>query len=78
MRADGRLLVTLEENNLAGGFAAGVIEALASAGLSMERLVTLGLPDDFVTHGNRTDLLAEVGLDADGVARRIQAELARR
>ena len=71
------LLVTLEEANLPGGFGDAVLEALADAGGRRERVLTLGLPDGFVTHGTRAELLAEAGLDAPGVASRIRAALGR-
>ena len=75
--ASAGLLVTLEENNLPGGFGDGVLEALAASGLSRDRVVKLGLPDGFVTHGTRAQLLADVGLDAAGIARRVAAALGR-
>jgi 1-deoxy-D-xylulose-5-phosphate synthase len=70
-------IVTLEENNLPGGFGSGVADALAQEGLPRTGLVAFGLPDGFVTHGGRAELLAEVELDPEGVARRVEAELAR-
>jgi 1-deoxy-D-xylulose-5-phosphate synthase len=70
-------IVTLEENNLPGGFGSGVADALAGLGGSPRRLLTLGLPDGFVSHGARADLLGEVGLDAASIARRIVAWSAR-
>jgi 1-deoxy-D-xylulose-5-phosphate synthase len=75
--AGARRIVTLEENNLPGGFGSGVADALAEEGLSRTGLVAFGLPDGFVTHGGRAELLAEVALDPEGVARRVEAELAR-
>jgi len=75
--AGARRIVTLEENNLPGGFGSGVADALTAEGLPGTGLVTLGLPDGFVTHGGRAELLAEVGLDPEGVVRRVRAELSR-
>jgi 1-deoxy-D-xylulose-5-phosphate synthase len=77
VRAASSLMVTVEENNLPGGFGEGVLDALAAEGLSRERVVCLGLPDQFVTHGSRAELLAEVGLDAAGIASSVLAALAR-
>ena len=74
-RETARLLVTVEENNLPGGFGEGVLAALAADGLSREAVLRLGLGDDFFTHGSRAELLAEVGLDADGILRQIRAAL---
>jgi len=75
-RQTARLLVTIEENNLPGGFGEGVLAALAADGLSREAVLGLGLSDDFVTHGSRAELLAEVGLDAEGILRQVRAALA--
>ncbi|MDA1039350.1 MAG: 1-deoxy-D-xylulose-5-phosphate synthase, partial [Planctomycetota bacterium] len=62
-------VVTVEENALPTGFGSAVLEAIndahGSAGLP---LVRLGLPDRFVEHGERGELLAELGLDAAGIA----------
>jgi 1-deoxy-D-xylulose-5-phosphate synthase len=71
------VLVTIEENTLQGGFGDAVIEALARQDLRSAGVVSLGLPDAFVTHGSRAELLAEVGLNADGIARRVLAALGR-
>ena len=61
------LLVTLEENAVAGGAGAGVAEALADMGLDVP-LLHLGLPDAFIEHGDPKTLLAACGLDAAGIA----------
>ena len=60
------LLVTLEENVVAGGAGSGVNEYLSNAAISTPTL-NLGLPDRYIDHGNQTDLLAECGLDAAGI-----------
>jgi 1-deoxy-D-xylulose-5-phosphate synthase len=49
------------------------LEAATDAGRNVQRLRRLGLPDRFIEHGERRALLADVGLDADGV---VQACLA--
>jgi 1-deoxy-D-xylulose-5-phosphate synthase len=77
VRGVAKLLVTIEENNLPGGFGESVLEALGEAGWPHDRVLRLGLPDAFVTHGSRAELLAEVGLDPDGIARDARAALAR-
>jgi 1-deoxy-D-xylulose-5-phosphate synthase len=64
------LLVTIEENALAGGAGSAVNECLTAAGLPPVRL-NLGLPDRFIEHGERAELLAECGLDAEGLRRAI-------
>jgi 1-deoxy-D-xylulose-5-phosphate synthase len=59
----------VEEGCLAGGFGSAVLETLADAGLSTERVHRLGIPDRFVEHGDRGQLLADLGLDTDGITR---------
>jgi len=63
------LLVTIEENVLAGGFGAGVLEALADSGLAgAARVLRIGLPDRYVTHGTPARLRQEVGLTPAAIA----------
>ncbi len=64
------VVVTLEENSLAGGFGEGVASALQSMGFSGSFL-SLGLPDRFVGHGKVEELWEELGLDGPRVAERI-------
>lgn len=71
---DHELLVTLEENVIAGGAGAGVSEFLSRNGINTQTL-HLGLPDEFVDHGKPEDLLAQCGLDAKGIEERIQQKL---
>jgi 1-deoxy-D-xylulose-5-phosphate synthase len=66
LAASHRLLVTLEENAVAGGAGAGVAEALAGLGLNVA-VFHLGLPDAFIEHGDPARMLAECGLDASGI-----------
>jgi 1-deoxy-D-xylulose-5-phosphate synthase len=68
------LLVTVEEHQLMGGAGSAVAEALSRLGASVE-LLTLGIPDHFVDHGDPALLLASLGLDRDGIARQIRAKL---
>ena len=70
------LLVTVEENVVAGGAGGAVAEALAADGLTVP-LLALGLPDAFVEHGDAQQLLADCGLDAEGIARSVRERLAR-
>jgi len=66
------LVVTVEENVLAGGFGAGVVEALSDADLAGEaRVLRFGLPDRYVTHGKPALLREEVGLTPEAVAERV-------
>ncbi|QTF92673.1 1-deoxy-D-xylulose-5-phosphate synthase [Halomonas sp. BM-2019] len=72
--ADHDLLVTLEENVVAGGAGSAVGELLAAEGVQVP-LLQLGLPDAFVEHGKPAELLAECGLDAAGIEEAIRARL---
>ncbi len=63
------LVVTVEEGVLMGGFGSAVLEAASSAGLNAGHVHRLGIPDRFIEHGSRQELLADLGLDAAGIAR---------
>ena len=68
-----RMIVTVEEAYLAGGFGSAVIELLEENGLQDRvRLVRMGIPDRIVTHGDPKLLLAKYGLDADGIYTRVR------
>jgi 1-deoxy-D-xylulose-5-phosphate synthase len=69
-----RLLVTLEENAIAGGAGAAVAEALAELGLCVP-VLHLGLPDRFIEHGDPARMLADCGLDASGIEARVREAL---
>ncbi|MCL5668402.1 MAG: 1-deoxy-D-xylulose-5-phosphate synthase, partial [Gammaproteobacteria bacterium] len=70
--ATHELLVTLEDNAVMGGAGSAVNECLAEAGLRVA-LMNLGLPDRFVEHGAREELLAECGLDTAGILNAVRA-----
>ena len=61
-------VVTVEVAALAGGFGSAVLEAAADAGVDASRVRRLGIPDHYIEHGEREELLAELGMDAAGVA----------
>ena len=70
--ADHDVLVTVEENVLAGGFGSAVLEELADRDLAgRARVIRLGLPDRYVTHGKPALLREEVGLTPEAVAERV-------
>ncbi|NVE01007.1 1-deoxy-D-xylulose-5-phosphate synthase [Massilia sp. BJB1822] len=71
LAAEHDYLVTVEEGCIMGGAGAAVAEALASAGI-VKPLLMLGLPDQFIDHGDPAKLLASVGLDATGIAASIR------
>ncbi len=74
---DHDLLVTIEENVLPGGFGAAVLEhledAFAAGPGERARVLRVGLPDSYVTHGKPDLLRAEVGLTGQSVADRVLA-----
>ena len=59
-------VITAEENTICGGFGAAVLEAANEAGISTSNLKCLGIPDRFIEHGERDELLADIGLNVDG------------
>ncbi len=59
-------LVTIEEGCLPGGAGSAVLEALQTLGITLP-VLTLGLPDVFIDHGDPVALLAQQGLDAPGI-----------
>jgi 1-deoxy-D-xylulose-5-phosphate synthase len=68
------LLVTVEEGCVQGGAGSAVAEALAAAGLA-KPLLMLGLPDQFIEHGDPAKLLSLCGLDAAGIEKAIRERL---
>nr|MCK4350286.1 1-deoxy-D-xylulose-5-phosphate synthase [Candidatus Krumholzibacteria bacterium] len=68
--AGGVPVVTVEENTVTGGFGDGVARILGEEGRG-NRIMRLGLPDSFIVHGKREELLSDLGLDPDGIARKI-------
>jgi 1-deoxy-D-xylulose-5-phosphate synthase len=72
---DHDLVVTIEENVLPGGFGSAVLEhledAFAECGEARARVLRIGLPDRYVTHGKPALLHEEVGLTGDAVAARV-------
>nr|VFJ43611.1 MAG: 1-deoxy-D-xylulose-5-phosphate synthase [Candidatus Kentron sp. DK] len=70
MASEHDLLVTVEENAVAGGAGSGVNECLSANGVTTP-IINHGLPDWFIAHGSRQDVLAEAGLCAEGIRRKI-------
>ena len=65
---ESELIVTVEEAYLAGGFGSAVMELLEEHSLQDQvKIVRLGVPDEIVTHGDQSSLLAAYGLNADGI-----------
>lgn len=59
----------VEEGALLGGFGSAVLEAASDAQIDASRVRRLGVPDKFIEHGGRGELLRDLGLDAAGIAR---------
>ena len=67
--------MTVEEGVLAGGFGSAVWETLSDAGIA-PRILRVGLPDRYVTHGAPQLLHEEVGFTGERIAERIEAAVA--
>jgi len=80
LAAEHDLLVTVEEGVLAGGFGSAVWETLSDAGIGLGgvRILRVGLPDRYVTHGAPALLHEEVGFTGQRIAERIEAAVAER
>jgi 1-deoxy-D-xylulose-5-phosphate synthase len=65
--------VIVEEGALMGGFGSAVLEAACDAGIDASRVRRLGVPDRFIEHGGRNELLHDLGLDAAGIAKACRA-----
>lgn len=76
LAASHDLLVTIEENVVAGGAGSGIAEHLHAESISAE-LLQLGLPDRFIDHGKPAEQLADAGLDATSIQNAISARLSR-
>lgn len=75
LAADHELLVTIEENAIAGGAGSAVNEFLASQRVHTP-ILNLGLPDEFIEHGDHNQMLRNCGLDASSITTQISTELA--
>jgi 1-deoxy-D-xylulose-5-phosphate synthase len=78
LAAEHDLLVTIEENVLSGGFGSGVLEHAEDAfdeSSERARIMRVGLPDRYVTHGKPAYLREEVGFTGEAVAERVLTAL---
>jgi 1-deoxy-D-xylulose-5-phosphate synthase len=64
-------VITVEEGIVDGGFGSAVLELLSTEGIKVP-VVRLGLPDEFIEHGTRAEMLEAYGLTADGIYRSIK------
>ncbi len=74
LAADHQLLVTVEENSVAGGAGTAVSEFLAAQGIVMP-VLHIGLPDTFIDHGKHHEQLGMAGLDCAGIVHSIEQRL---
>jgi 1-deoxy-D-xylulose-5-phosphate synthase len=68
--APASLVVTLEDNVVAGGFGAAVMEAMSGAGIT-KPVVNIGVPDGFLPFGSPADVMESVGMDPDSIVERV-------
>ena len=68
------LIVSIEENTIHGGAGAGVLEYLSAQAIDVPTLL-LGLPDQFIEHGDPAQMLADCGLDGAGMLASIELKL---
>jgi 1-deoxy-D-xylulose-5-phosphate synthase len=67
-----KLILTVEEGVLKGGLGSEVAEFIADRKALYVELIRLGLPDQFMSHGDRDILLSQVGLDMDGIVKAVR------
>ena len=65
-------VITIEEGALQGGFGSALLEAANAAGVDTRHVRRLGIPDQFIEHGERGELLADLGLHVDGLVNTAQ------
>ena len=70
---EANLIVTVEDNVLAGGFGSSVLEYMNSQHFNWVKVLRLGLPDQFIEHGTRVQLLEKYGLTATRIAEEVKA-----
>jgi 1-deoxy-D-xylulose-5-phosphate synthase len=71
LAADHDYFVTIEDGSIQGGAGSACLEALSSLGMN-KPLLQLGLPDQFIEHGDYQLLMTKCGLDVEGIANSIK------
>ncbi len=74
---DVGIIVTVEDNILAGGFGSAVLEFINEQNLYGVKVLRLGFPDQFIEHGKRNQLLEKYGLDGEGIATKVSSFMKR-
>ncbi|GAA1396102.1 1-deoxy-D-xylulose-5-phosphate synthase [Kitasatospora putterlickiae] len=76
LAAEHRVVVTVEDNGRVGGVGAAVAQALRDADVDLP-VRDFGIPQEFLDHASRPEILAEIGLTAPDIARRVTALVSR-
>ena len=74
--AEARLVVVVEDGVVTGGVGSAIAEAMREAGITVP-MRTIGVPDRFLDHGRRAEVLVECGLTAQDISRGIVEDMAR-
>ena len=70
---EARVIVTVEDNMLAGGFGSAVLEYINEQNFNWVKVLRLGFADHFIEHGTREQLLEKCGLTAEGITREVSS-----
>ena len=71
--ANSKFVITVEEANLMGGFGSAFLESANEMGLNASKVRRIGIPDEFVEHQSRPEVLASLKLDTAGIAETCRA-----
>lgn len=71
--ANSKFVITVEEANLMGGFGSAFLESANEMGLNASKVRRIGIPDEFVEHQSRPEVLASLKLDTEGIAETCRA-----
>jgi len=63
-------ILTVEENTVIGGFGSGILEVLSEEGIVVP-VKRIGIPDMFITHGTQKTLRKRIGIDTEGIVRKV-------
>lgn len=72
---NARVVVSVEEGCLQGGFGAAVLEIFSRRDINFPKLICLGIPDEFIEHGPRDLLLRKLGLSPQRIAEEVKSSL---
>ncbi len=67
-------VITVEEGTLEGGFGSALLEAANASGLDTCHVTRLGIPDQFIEHAERGELLTSLGLDVNGICAEVRSQ----